>query len=270
MTPRRSTRWHRRTSRRSWCGSARRSRVTRPDASSRAKGASSRSPTVGSMAPSSTRATVGTPQSSVRSCANYSDRHRHPHRCTAPRSLPAVRRALVVCIGLVLVAGCDAPTRPEHTTRIAKLDNVSSSIDLNGDVGMATTVYFPSEEGGAIRLGTPTLGAVSDVQLDGSPRTASGENVDLDLEGDAVAMTWVVHGAVERHADAAIVTIPLWTPPRGASGDDTRVPISGVVQLPAAPIGQVRWHGASPAVMSIDGPMLRFNGEVGTNTPSAL
>jgi len=175
----------------------------------------------------------------------------------------------VVFVGVVLLAGCDAPTRPEHTTRIERLDE-TATMQPNGDVAMKLAVAYPSDDGGKLRLGAPTLGTIDNVNINGSPRTASGENVDLDLDGRSVTADWVLHNGVERYADAAIVTIPVWVPPRGADGNDKRVPVHGTLQLPAAPVGKIRWHGASPAVMTLDGPVLRFDGEVDPSKPSEL
>jgi len=175
----------------------------------------------------------------------------------------------VVCIGLVLLAGCDAPTRPEHHTSIENLD-ATATMQPNGDVAMKLGVAYPSDDGGKLRLGAPTLGTISDLNINGSPRTSGGENVDLDLDGRSITADWMLHDGVERYADAAIVTIPVWTPPRDANGDDKRVPVHGTLQLPAAPIGKIRWHGASPAVMTLDGPVLRFDGEVDPSKPSEL
>ena len=172
-------------------------------------------------------------------------------------------------MGLVLLAGCDAPTRPEHTTRIEKLD-AAATVQPTGEVAMNLAVAYPSEDGGKLRLGAPTLGTISDLTINGSPRTASGESVDLDLEGRSVAADWVLHNAVERYPDAAIVTVPVWTPPGGSDGNDKRVPVTGVLQLPAPPVGKVRWHGASPANVFVDGSTVRFNGEVSVADASEL
>jgi hypothetical protein len=54
------------------------------------------------------------------------------------------------------------------------------------------------------------------------------------------------------------------------NGDDKRVPIEGALQLPAAPLGNVHWHGASPATVTVEGSTIRFTGEVATTTPSEL
>ena len=175
----------------------------------------------------------------------------------------------MVLLGLVLLAGCDAPTRPEHSTSIEKLD-AAATVQPNGDVAMRLGVAYPSDDGGKLRLGAPTLGTIDGVEINGSPRTASGESVDLDLDGRSIAANWQLHNAIERYPDATIVTIPVWTPPRGADGNDKRVPISGALELPAPPIGQVRWHGASPATASVDGATVRFNGEVSVAEASEL
>jgi hypothetical protein len=143
-------------------------------------------------------------------------------------------------------------------------------IEPDGATTMHQSVAFPSDDGGTLRLAAPTLGSVDGVRVDGSPRSAGGERVDVDPRGSAPQVDWVVRGAVERYADAAIVTLPVWTPPKGASGDDLRVPVSGTLQLAAPPIGPVRWHGASPATVSVDGMNVRFTGVIGTTTPSEL
>lgn len=175
-------------------------------------------------------------------------------------------------VGLVAVAtlaGCDAPTRPEHTTRVVHLEQ-QGAVLVNGDVRLTTTITFPGDDGGPLRLRAPTLGTVSDVVVDGSPRTASGERLDLDLDGRDHTVEFVIHGAVERYADAAIVTLPLWSPLDGATDDDKRIPFTGSVKLPAAPSTRVRWHGASPADATLDGTLITLNGELGPATESAL
>ena len=170
---------------------------------------------------------------------------------------------------LPFVAGCDAPTRPEHTTRVVGVQP-HIAVQPNGDMTVKADVVYPGLGGGPLRLGAPTLGSVSDVKLDGSPRTVTGERVDLDPQGQEPTVEWTVHGAVERYADAAIVTIPVWVVPDGVNDNDKRIPISGSVQLPAPPVGKVRWHGASPASLVVDGNTVRFQGELGSTTPSEL
>lgn len=171
---------------------------------------------------------------------------------------------------LFVLAGCDAPTRPEHTTRIESLD-VTAVVQPNGDVAMKMTVTYPGDEGGALRVGAPTLGTVSDVTIDGSPRSASGANVDLDPEGRTHTVEWVLHGAVERYGDGAIVTLPVWTAPQQrVNRHDKRVPVTGSLQLPAAPVGKVRWHDASPADTSVNGTTVSFRGDIATTTSSAF
>ena len=172
-------------------------------------------------------------------------------------------------MAVLLFAGCDAPTRPEHATRVTTLD-VTGAVQPNGDVLVRLLIEFPNDDGGVVRLGAPTLGTVDGVQLDASPRTASGQSVDLDVEGKEHNIVYVVHGAVERYPDAAIVTLPIWTNVQGASDDDKRVPITGSVQLPAAPSGRVRWHDASPAQLTADGAVVRLQGEIAPTSSSAL
>ena len=150
----------------------------------------------------------------------------------------------------------------------------TAQVEPTGDVDMSLTVEYPNDDGGSLRLGAPTLGQVTDVRLRTIPRTATGEHVDLDVQDRGAVIDWVVHGEVERYADAAIVTIRLWTPPQHVSGHDQRVPVTGVVFIPAAPIGKVRWHGASPAGTRVEkivsGNAINFSGEIGTATTSEL
>ena len=67
-TTTRSTRWRRRTSRRSWSGSARPTRPASPAGSSRSRAGSSPWPTAGSTARARTRARAGSRPRSARSC----------------------------------------------------------------------------------------------------------------------------------------------------------------------------------------------------------
>ena len=119
--------------------------------------------------------------------------------------------AAVIAVALVLTA-CDAPTRPEHATLLTDY-GVNGTLQVNGSVELQAVVQYPSNEGGPLRLGAPTLGEVSDVQLERSPRTATGETVDLDPQGSRAFVSWTVRGASERYADGVVVTLPLWTPP---------------------------------------------------------
>jgi hypothetical protein len=175
----------------------------------------------------------------------------------------------LVIVVVVVLAGCDAPTRPEHTERLRSVE-MAGVIQPDGAATMHESVVFPSSDGGTLRLGAPTLGSVDGVRVDGSPRSGGGERVDVDPRGYQPQVDWVVHGSVERYPDAAIVTLPIWTPPKHASGDDLRVAVSGTLQLPEPPIGTVRWHGASPATVTFDGSSVRFSGAIGTTTPSEL
>ena len=167
------------------------------------------------------------------------------------------------------LAGCDAPTRPEHTERLRSIE-VTGAIQSDGITTMHESVVFPTDDGGTLRLGAPTLGSVDGVRVNGSPRSGGGERVDVDPRGNQPQIDWLVTGAVERYTDAAIVTVPVWTPPKDASGDDLRVPISGTLQLPAPPTGRVRWHGASPATVAVEGVTIRYSGMIGTTTISEL
>lgn len=183
-----------------------------------------------------------------------------------------MRRAWVglALLGVAMTAGCDAPTRPEHTTRLTQLV-VTAAVQADGNAAMRAEAGYPTDDGGVFRAGAPTLGTISGVTLDGSPRTGGGEHVDVNPRGTHPVVEWQVNGAAERYSDGAIVTIPVWTPPPSdVNGDDKRVPIKGTVQLPAAPTGTVHWHGASPASISTDGNTITFEGEVDTTTPSAL
>ena len=180
------------------------------------------------------------------------------------------RQAFVAAVvGVIVLAGCDAPTRPEHTVRLRDY-SVTGSFQPNGFVEMQATAQYPSVDGGPLRLGAPTLGDISEVQLDRSPRSATGETVDLDPQGARVFVSWTVRGATERYADGVIVTLPVWTAPNGVDHDDKRVTIEGSLQLPAAPLGKVRWHGASSANVTVDGTTIHFVGEIGTTTSSEM
>jgi hypothetical protein len=172
-------------------------------------------------------------------------------------------------LGVMLLAGCDAPTRPEHTTRVTDY-GITAAVQVNGSVDMQAVVQYPSDDGGPLRLGAPTLGEVTDVQLERSPRTATGATVDLDPQGTRAFVSWTVQGASERYADGVIVTLPLWTPPNGVNTDDKRVHVAGAVQLPIAPVGKVHLHGASPANVTVTGTAFSFEGEISTTTASTV
>lgn len=174
----------------------------------------------------------------------------------------------IVLVGVVALSACDTPTRPERTLRIEHI-TMSGSVRADG-VAMRATIAYPSEDGGPLRLGAPTLGTVTGVRLNGSPRTSSGERVDIDPAGTNVDVEWLVAGAVEHYADGVIVTLPIWTPPDDVSDDDFRVAIDGELLLPATPAGPVHWHGAEPADLTQDGATLRFAGEIATTDPSEL
>jgi hypothetical protein len=62
----------------------------------------------------------------------------------------------------------------------------------------------------------------------------------------------------------------VWVVPKAANADDQRVPVTGLLKLPTAPAGMVRWHGASPAEVSIDGAFVHLRGEIATSTSSGL
>ncbi|MEY2453116.1 MAG: putative rane protein [Acidimicrobiaceae bacterium] len=172
-------------------------------------------------------------------------------------------------VGVCVLAGCDAPTRPEHRERITNLDFFATA-QADGDVAVKLTIEFPSDDGGTLRLAAPTLGTISDVRLDGSPRSASGETVDVDPNERAATVEWIVHGAIERYPDGAIVTLPVWTPSPGLNGDDKRVPISIAMHVPAPALGQARWHGATPNGFGAEGSLILYGGEIATTTPSWL
>jgi hypothetical protein len=143
-------------------------------------------------------------------------------------------------------------------------------VQPDGVIKMHAIVQYPSDDGGPLRLGAPTLGSVEQLQLDGSPRSSSGENVELDPRGATSTIDYVVQGAVERYSDGAIVTLPAWTAPNGVSADDVRVPVAGELTLPVAATSGVRWHGAAPAVVSTEGTTSRFTGEIATDTTSEV
>ena len=71
-----------------------------------------------------------------------------------------MRRALVAGVFAVLVlAGCDAPTRPVHTERVRHL-TFAGIVQPDGGIQMRATIEYPSDDGGPLRLGAPTLGSV--------------------------------------------------------------------------------------------------------------
>ena len=182
----------------------------------------------------------------------------------------AVRRAwLLVIVAAFVFTACDAPTRPEHTTRLTDY-GVNGALQVNGSVEMNAVVQYPTTDGGPLRLGAPTLGQVGEVTIGNSRRSASGETVDVDPQESRAFVSWVVHGVAERYSDGAIVTLALWTPPDGVNADDKRVHLAGNLTLPAPPVGTVHWHGASPANLTVSGTTISFQGEIGTTTPSEL
>ena len=123
-------------------------------------------------------------------------------------------------VGVVLLTGCDAPTRPQHTERLRSL-NLSGTLQSDAFV-MRAAVAYPSDDGGPLRLGAPTLGEIDQLRIDGSPRSSSGPTVDVDPQGRLPDIQWRLVGAVEQYADGIIVTLPVWTPPQGVSDDDKR------------------------------------------------
>ncbi|MEY2434880.1 MAG: hypothetical protein QOC92_4605, partial [Acidimicrobiaceae bacterium] len=179
------------------------------------------------------------------------------------------RAGLLAVVALFVVAGCDAPTRPQHGVRVKQFD-VNGSMQADGTVQMQAVVVYPSDDGGPLRLGAPTLGVVADVRLDNSPRSSSAQTVDVDPRGVRTGVDWAVRGASERYEDGVIVTLPIWTPPDDVSGDDQRVPVRGALQLPAPPVGKVRWHGASPADLVVEGASIRYSGTIDTTRASEL
>jgi len=64
------------------------------------------------------------------------------------------------------------------------------------------------------------------VTIGNSPVRRRGDTVDVDPQESRAFVSWVVHGAAERYSDGAIVTLPLWTPPKGVNADDKRVHIA--------------------------------------------
>jgi hypothetical protein len=180
------------------------------------------------------------------------------------------RRALVgLALALVVLSACDAPTRPDHDVRVTSVA-LTAAVHADGKVSMSSAVTFPDGEGGPFAIAAPTLGSLDDIRVDGNPRRDSGGEADLDPQGAASTVTWVVEGAVERYGDGAIVTIPVWSEARSATGDDARVPFHAEVTLPAAPVGSVHWHGASPAVATVAGTTVTLDGELGATTASEL
>lgn len=172
-------------------------------------------------------------------------------------------------VAVAVLVGCDAPTRPQHTVRVQQY-SFTGAVQPDGSVKMSATIVYPSDDGGPLRLGAPTLGTVEQLQFDGSPRTSSGETVEVDPRGAKSTVDYVIQGAVERYADGVIVTLPVWTAPNGVSGDDVRVPIVGELTLPAAPTTKVRWHGASPAAVTSEASGVHFTGEIATDTTSEI
>lgn len=171
-------------------------------------------------------------------------------------------------LAVVVLPACDTPTRPDRTLRIEHI-TLSGSVQAEG-VAMRATIAYPSDDGGPLRLGAPTLGTVSGVRLNGSPRSGSGERVDIDPTGTRADVEWLVAGAVEQYADGVIVTLPVWTPPDGVSDDDFRAAVDAELVLPATPAGPVHWHGAAPTDVTVDGATVRFAGEIATTEESEL
>jgi hypothetical protein len=174
-------------------------------------------------------------------------------------------------LALVAVSGCDAPTRPDRSVRI---ERVTVDARQEGDgFRVRLTATFPSDDGGQLQLSAPTLGSVSDVQVNGSPRSVSGERASVDASARVVAVDYVVHGALERYTDGVVATLPVWTAPGNANDEDQRMPIDAAITVGAAPAGEVHWHGASPAVVTTGGDpqqTIQLHGEVATTATSEV
>src|SRR5581483_7178253 len=54
----------------------------------------------------------------------------------------------VVVIGVLVFAGCDAPTRPEHTTRLTSLHS-TAIVQADGTVSMNAVLQYPNDGGGS-------------------------------------------------------------------------------------------------------------------------
>ncbi|MEO7555631.1 MAG: hypothetical protein ABIV94_03380 [Acidimicrobiales bacterium] len=148
--------------------------------------------------------------------------------------------------------------------------DVGASVSGDDGAAMSATVTYPTTEGGPFAVAAPSLGSIGDLRVDGNPRQAGGATAAVDPRAEKAVVSWIVRGVVERYADGAIVTLPVWTAPTGANGDDARIPLHAVVTLPAAPTGAVHWHGASPATVVVDGTTVTLDGEVGLATSSEL
>jgi hypothetical protein len=143
-------------------------------------------------------------------------------------------------------------------------------VGADGAVAVAGTVEYPTDDGGPFTVEAPTLGTLREVRVDGNPRTGGSTSMKLDPTARSASVAWVIDGAVERYADGAIVSLPVWTEADDLSGDDARNPVRVTVTLPAPPVGAVHWPGASPAVATVAGTTITLNGELGPTTGSTL
>jgi hypothetical protein len=167
-------------------------------------------------------------------------------------------------VGLVLLTGCDAPTRPERQGQITAL-TVDATLAASGSLALKDRVTFVGDRGGVVPMRAPVLATVKDLTLDGSPRTDATQSGTVELRAlrRAVDVTATVDGIVERYADIVVVTVPLWGSPSDGAADDPLVPVTGTLHLPAAPLdGSIHWHGALDATFATAGADVIFRANV--------
>src|SRR4051812_2366632 len=114
----------------------------------------------------------------------------------------------VLVIGLVLLAGCDAPTRPERQGQTSSV-TVDGTLGADGSAALTEHVAFVGEHGGVVALRAPVLASVKDVSVDGSPRTDSttSGSVQLRVLRPDATVAARVEGIAERYADIVVVTV---------------------------------------------------------------
>ncbi|MEY2457201.1 MAG: hypothetical protein QOK06_2295 [Acidimicrobiaceae bacterium] len=167
-------------------------------------------------------------------------------------------------VGLVLLTGCDAPTRPERQGQITAV-TVDATLAASGSLALKDQVTFVGDRGGVVPMRAPVLATVKDLTLDGSPRTDAAQSGTVELRAlrRAVDVTATVDGIVERYADIVVVTVPLWGSPSDGAADDPLVPVTGTLHLPAAPLdGSIHWHGALDATFATAGADVTFRANV--------
>lgn len=167
-----------------------------------------------------------------------------------------------------MLAGCAAaPTRPDRTGHTDAV-TVDASVSAAGIVTVRSEVTFESADGGSVGFRAPVLATASNLSVDGNPRadTVTGDTLELRVRARTARLTFDLTGAVERHADVAVVTLPVWAVPSDAGRGDPLVTVTGTIQLPVPPLeDSMHWHGAVSrriTVGSTDGSTVRFAGRV--------